>query len=220
MNQPAMKTTAPAQPRLTCRLARAWSAWREDDATRPAPGLAARHAAGCPDCARHFAALSALENELRQEARAFAGGAEPELPLGLEDRIFAAVRPVLREQAQVRRAPAWQRWLPVALGTAAALAVTAALWNGAPGKSTIPSDDIAFTQQDLQQLSASIESFSQKVLSAPAANTAATAQPDALSAELEALRSDGRAALRFLERSFLPSNVSLGGQSDATEING
>ena len=220
MKPTAMKTTASAQPRLTCRLARAWSAWREDDATRPAPGLAARHAAACPDCAQHFAALSALENELRQEARALAAQAEPALPLGLEDRIFAAVRPIVREQARTRRAPAWTRWLPVALGTAAALAVAAVMWNGTPGHSTSLADDIAFTQQDLQQLTASIESFSQKVLSAPATNTAATSQPDALSAELKALRADGQAALRFLERSFLPSSLTGGGQSDATEING
>ncbi len=219
MNHTAMKTTATAQPRLTCRIARAWSAWREDDTTRPAPGLAARHAADCPDCAQHFAALSALENALRQEARTAALAAQAqEVPLGLEDRIWGAVRPIVREPARVRRAAAWRRWVPALGAVAGALAVAAVLWNE-PNR-VASGEDITFTQDDLRQLTASIETLSQKVLNAPTVESVAARQPDALTAELNALRSDGRAALRFLERSFLPSDMQLGTTDAPTEVSG
>lgn len=213
-------TTTNAQPPLACRVARAWSAWRETDAATatPAPGAASRHVAGCPDCAQHFAALVALETGLRQEARAIAAQ-EIELPLGMEDRIWSAVRPVVRE----RRVSPLRRWLPTALGAAAAVALTAVVWTRVGGDEMTPiasnPTTVEFGSDDLQQLAASIETFSQKVLAAPAVVQVAAQQPSSLDSELRALRSDATGALRFLERSFLPSTVRLS-RSDATEIRG
>ncbi|WP_221032631.1 hypothetical protein [Actomonas aquatica] len=206
---------------LSCRLVRAWSAWREDDAPVPASGWAARHVERCPDCAQHFTALRELETGLRREAREQAAAmAEVEVPLGMEDRIFAAVRPIVREQARVRRAPAWQRRLPAILGAAAAVALATVLWTGIGSSDTpdqnVAAADVEFSPEDMQQLTASVASFKDRVFSAPT-TVPAEAPKDGLSAELQALRSDTSAALRFLERSFLPSDVSLSGRNAATE---
>ena len=212
-----------AQPPLACRVARAWSAWRETDAATatPAPGPAAKHVAGCPDCAQHFAALVALETGLGQEARALASQ-EIELPLGMEDRIWSAVRPVVRE----RRVSPVRRWLPTALGAAAAIALTAVVWT------RVGSDDavtpiaqgnataVEFGANDLQQLAASIETLSQKVLNAPAIAQVAAQQPGSLDSELQALRSDATGALRFLERSFLPSTMRPTSNDESAELSG
>lgn len=212
-------TNPSAQPRLTCRIARAWSAWREDDHTRPAPGWAAHHAAQCPDCAQHFAAIGQLENALRTEARAVAAQtAEVEVPLGMEDRIFAAVRPIVA--TPVRRRSALSRWAPALLGTAAAVALTTMVWLriGDGSESMVAANDADFSPQDLQQLSESIETFSEKLLVASAHRQAAPAEANGLTQELQALRSDSRAVLTFFKRSFLPSDMQSPVAGDAEEI--
>ena len=220
MSSSHANASANAQPRLACRVARAWSAWRETDAATaaPAPGAAARHVAGCADCARHFAALVALEKGLRAEARVLAAQ-EPALPLGMEDRIWAAVRPVLREQ----RVNPLRRWLPTALGAAAAIALTTAVWTHVDSNEVTPIASAAATEfgaEDLQQLAASIETLSQKVLAAPAVVQVAAQQPGSLDSELRALRSDATGALRFLERSFLPSTMRLTSNGESAELSG
>ncbi len=218
--KPSVPSSNPsAQPRLTCRIARAWSAWREDDHTRPAPGWAAQHTADCPDCVQHFAAIGQLENALRTEARAVAAQtAELEVPLGMEDRIFAAVRPIVA--TPVRRRSALSRWAPSLLGAAAAVALTTVVWLriGDGTEPLVAAHDTEFSPQDLQQLSASIETFSQKLLVASANRQAAPAEPNGLTQELQALRSDSRAVLTFFKRSFLPSDLRSPVAGDAEEV--
>ena len=99
------------------------SAFLDGETRRPAQ--IERHIAGCPQCARAYAALKALSSRIQ-------GLEAPEVRSGFRTRVIGNVR----EQAQPARG-SWPVWRPFAAGMAmaavAALALIAGLWAGQPG---------------------------------------------------------------------------------------
>lgn len=222
MNTPSSPPSS--SPRLVCRSVRWWSAQHERDTAGPAPGLATRHTAGCPDCANYFAAARTLDATLRHEAQAMASVAtQTPVPAGLEDRIWAAVRPEFpAHHQQHRRARFGRGWLRLEVGALAALALAGIVWfsvppdSGTPAGQTLTNATPEFGERDLQALAANLKNLSERFLAPPAAASNTPPRAGSLESEWLALNSDTRAALRFLERSFLPSATSTT-EPDATD---
>lgn len=198
------------RPGLVCRVVRFTQSWHEED-SEPR-GMAGRHAENCADCADYFARAQHLERALVAENR---DAAPAEIPAGLEDRIWAAVRPEVVARREPAK-PAWRAdWRPI-LGGAIAAALVVAVWlgqdptvdrDGVSGQTVVTADALEFNEADMQQLVATVESFSTDLLTASTRNDQTPAQPNVLEQELEALGSDARGALRFLGQNFLPSVV-------------
>ncbi|MCF3650138.1 hypothetical protein [Synoicihabitans lomoniglobus] len=212
MNAPS--SSPDSSPSFVCRSVRWWSARQDADAGGAAPtaGWTSRHVANCPDCLNYFSAVSQLQTGLRQEAQDLATAVdEADIPLGLEDRIWAAVKPEVVPRAPRVRRSLVSQWLKLEVGALAAIAVAAVVWFGwgrvspsAPVQ--VPAPVVAdFDQADLQELAASLASLPQRVLAPSAEATVAAGSTGALETELSALGSDTRAVWEFLERSFLPS---------------
>ncbi|MDB4384664.1 hypothetical protein N9023_05835 [Opitutaceae bacterium] len=189
------------RPRLVCRLAR-----RGNRAEKSAqPNWRDRHVDSCADCAGYFNAAEAMEAELRESAPS----SPASVPAGLEDRIWAAVE---ADQATAREAtpsqarmPGWRNGF-----TLAGVALVAAIFvwssnSSGPDKMAVAHTD--FSEQDMQVLVAQIGDFSAKWLS-PQSEVTGGLETSPLAAELDALEADASAALRFLERSFLPTRRS------------
>jgi hypothetical protein len=156
--------------------------------------------------------VTQLQDGLRHEAQIAAAAVhESETPVGLEDRIWAAVRPEVVARTPQTRPSLVRSWFRLEFGALAALAVAAVVWFGmgrvsSPMVDDVPAPTVAeFNQADLQELAASLASLPQRVLAPSSDTTVAAGSPGALEAELSALGSDTRAVWEFLERSFLPS---------------
>jgi len=204
----AFSNPANERPKLVCRVMRWAHAGQDDDGT--SEGMAGRHAENCQACADYFARIQSLEQTLveeRVETNAI------DIPAGLEDRIWAAVRP----EVEAYREPAkpWWRadWRP-GLGGAVAAALVFVVWsnqdskineNATPGGETVATGaPLEFNEADMRALVATVETFSTELLTASARETDVTAKPTVMQQELQALGSDARGALRFLGQNFLP----------------
>ena len=187
-------------PRLICRLVRS----RHQDAPGDS-GWAGRHLDACPDCAAHYAAAAALEQELRETAPS--GGVE--LPGGLEDRIWAAVQVDQSSRRASQARPA--KWIRPALGLGAAGVLAAIALVGWPHLSVNPEGPVIadgdFDERDIRILVEQIEDYSAEwlVRSEGAKETAPT---NPLTEELNALEADASSAVRFLQKSFFPTRKS------------
>lgn len=183
--------------RLICRLA------RMGERTDPGktPSWRDRHIDACAECAAFFDATEAMEAELRN----FAPTAPTVVPDGLEDRIWAAVkddqttgiRPARRQSGVGGGRPGF-----VLAGVA--LVAGFFVWSSTSSGPDSPEITQAdFSQQDMQVLVTQIGNLSAEWFGAQS-NTQVDLQASRLAEELNALESDASAALRFLERSFLP----------------
>lgn len=194
-----MKTkTTTSYPRLLCRLVRFFHA------DLPlAKSWARRHVDSCPDCARFYAAVTALDRELAQQTP----GGPDSIPAGLEDRIWATVEADRSAQVRPTRSIAITRW--AGAFAAVAVLVLAGLWfvPSTPTDSAAVAVSPEFDQQDIQTMVVQLEEFSAKwlVLAEPEAEAAVDNQ---LNEEWGALEADANAALDFLRRSFVPSGSS------------
>ena len=198
------------RPRVFCRLVRFWRAHRGSDAGS-IRGAGARHVAQCPDCQCYYAAERKLDEALQAEAATMTSA---DIPLGLEDRIWAAVKPEVESRPGASDQPNWRGCLLAGSTALAAAAVAMVIWLGPADDSSgftseLPGADIAeFDAGDLQALVTDLEAYSQRLLTVEVRPTTET--PGALEQELTALADDTRAAWRFLERSFLPTPRSAG----------
>jgi anti-sigma factor RsiW len=175
-----MKTST--SPRLTCRLVRGWVSVCGSASAGAPRGLGAGHVATCPDCQHFFRACDELDLALKRDAARHA----PVPPAGLEQRIMRAVN----QSAPEPRAP---RYVPLALAGAvacAALAVLVFQQRSSPTNVTVP---------DVPALAANQVWTSLK----PSADALLAGDP--LQREVDAVVSDARSAVRFLQRNFLPS---------------
>ena len=193
-------------PRLTCRAARAVGLWHGAAVTPDGSGWVARHAATCPACAGFFAGARQLESSLRQEAV----DTPVDLPAGLEDRIWAAVRGPVKHS---RWADA--HWRGFAMPALAAVAVVAvgALWltrsvgHGGDEGAVARAPAAEFNERDLRELASTLGTYS-KALLVPAvqAEEATVAETGALEQEWQALGQDTVSAWKFLAANFIPTS--------------
>lgn len=190
--------------RFACRALRPFSALLAEP-LRPG-SLIARHVERCPDCREYFARLQSLDQQLVHAARA----SGPELPAGLEERLFASVRTA--RQAPAERRPAARTWVAVGGFAAAAAAAIALVALRTPSDSIVPGERSAAalpgapdTGEPAREPARAAESAWWDALSP---RVAALDADNPLQRELEAVQADTRSALQFLARNFLPSDVS------------
>ncbi len=178
-----MKTPATRSPSLSCRIVRGWiSVFGGDVSTAEAKGLGSGHLASCEECQRYFNACNALDRALMRDARV-----EPGVPEGLEQRIARAVHRS-KPEPRPRRVP---NMTAIFAGVAACVALAVVLVRQ---QSVVPDvksieDSFVFESQVWAKLNPSADA----VLSG-----------DPLQKEVDAVVSDARSALRFLERNFMP----------------
>lgn len=160
-----------------------------------------RHIDACAECAAFFDATEAMEAELRE----FAPIAPPVVPDGLEDRIWTAVKDDQATMPRPARSQAgiggWRAGFVLA-----GVALIAVFWGWSSNSSDPDTSVIAdaeFSEQDMQELVAQIGDLSAQWLGA-GPNEELEGDTSPLAQEMDALESDASAALRFLERSFLP----------------
>jgi len=182
-----MNISPAPHPRLACRIVRPWIAVFGDASAGGLRGLGSGHVAACDDCRRFFSACHALELALKREATQQASP----MPAGIEQRITrAAGRSVPTPH------PRATRLVPLALAGAVACAALAVLvvQHRSPLPDVPPPDQPAFAAD---QVWSSLE---------PSADALMAAEP--LQHEVDAVVSDAKSAVRFLERNFLPSAPS------------
>ncbi len=209
-SSPSSPSSRNAPRRLVCRLMRWIDAWQGDD-TAPR-GRVYRHGENCAACAAYFARSHGLEQRLQEESRATAPG---EIPAGLEDRIWAAVRPEIDARREPVNSKGWADWRPLGMGAIAAALVLAVWWGGrdsgggegTPDGAMAAADRLEFNEADMRELVATVEQFSTEWLAVSARESEHALQASVLDQELQALGSDARGAWRFLEQNFLPRAV-------------
>jgi hypothetical protein len=216
MNTPSSSSVSAAKserPRLICRTIRVLHS-RQNDLSTDA-GIVGRHRVSCAVCAEYFARASALESSLSREARA---EIPAEIPAGLEDRIWAAVRPEVGARSAPARSGWSAGWRPVAMGALAVLAL-GVVWlaqrptSSLGDESVVLAETVEFDEADMRGLIATIETHSTEWLTATVRAEASVRKPSVLEQELDALGSDARGALRFLERNFVPSTLRGRGET-------
>ncbi len=191
----------PSRPRLICRLVRRWH-----DPDNPAFAWMSRHASECGDCSKYFARLNDLHTELRESSPT----APADVPAGLEDRIWAAVQAdqsSRQSTATQSSRRGWSRWSLVPVGLAAVLALV--VWNQ-PGELSVSESEpvaVEFSESDMQQLVTSLGEVTAEWW-IPSRDEESAPAPNPLAEEWTALENDATSALRFLERSFLPTQRS------------
>jgi hypothetical protein len=195
---------------LVCRFVRVWSAYASDaPASRPTSGVAARHVAQCAECRRYFAAADQLDRELVRDAQR-----APRVPAGMEERIFQAVKPSLVSARKPARRVGWGV-IAVAVSGVAAVAVFNLFWTPEPIGADAPEQKtMASTSEPAIAPLQSVAETNLWTSLLPTASVIGEENP--LQQEIVAVQSDGRAALRFLARNFLPTN-SVGGAPEASQ---
>jgi hypothetical protein len=169
------------------------------------------HVASCPACQEYFAANAELDQQLTMQARH-----RPEaVPAGLDDRIFQALQPTLRQNRR-RRAP--RTWL--AVGLAGVTAVVALVMVQSRPAAPAAGPAVASVEQPLAPENSAtpepvlVDQWSDRLWGALAADASETAPENPLRRELAAVQADTRSALRFLARNFLPeSSLGTNGES-------
>ena len=196
-----MKTNPTDHPRFNCRLARAALSILGDASAGEPRGWGAGHVAACADCQRFFHAAGDLEPALRRDAV----DRWQDAPAGLEQEIIRAVRQAAPERTS--RTPR-RAWLSLA-GAMACVAVAALVYQRTPPARIFPTSPTATaTPVDSSTLAAA-----RQLIGAVPGDLFAQMQPEAqailradpLQGEVEAMKSDARAAVRFLARNFLPN---------------
>jgi hypothetical protein len=195
-----MNASTEKRPRLACRVVRGWAAIREGD-TEPAdasieaslPPLALRHVAGCAECRLFFAESRSLERALVRGA----AGERPAIPEGLNSRIAFAVA-----QSQPRQARAFPRLAIAACGAAAVLLglvlFERGFWAGR-GDSSVRGD-----AAEEAQLAAAVKTLPVAFWNSAKPSAVAVWREEPLRKEADALYSDARSAVGFLEANFIP----------------
>ena len=169
------------------------------------PNWRDRHMDSCSECAAFFDAAEAITAELRESAPSNPGS----IPEGLEGRIWAAVEADQSTEhgATPKRVGVggWRTGFALA-----GIAFIAVFFAWSPNSSDPDSAAIAhsdFSEEDMKVLVAQIGDFSSTWLgTSPSEDDGLKTSP--LAEELDALEADASAALRFLERSFLPMRRS------------
>jgi hypothetical protein len=178
-----MNTPAVHHPRLVCRLVRGWLSVFGDASAAEGKGLGAAHLESCEDCQRFFSACNDLESALRRDVTRHAQS----LPEGMEQRIIRAVH---QSKPEPRRNAA--RHLPALMaGAVACVALAVIVFRQNPSTPRTVAPDKATITAD--QVWTSLK---------PKANDLLSGDP--LQHEVDAMVSDARSAVRFLERNFLP----------------
>jgi predicted anti-sigma-YlaC factor YlaD len=196
-----MKTNPSDRPRFNCRLARIALSIFGDASAREPRGWGAGHLASCADCQRYFHAAGDLEFALRRDA----APRWQEAPAGLEQEIIRAVRQAAPEKSV--RTPR-RAWLSLA-GAMACVAVAVLVYQRTPPPAISPPvAPGAATPVDSATLAAArqlIAAVPGDIFAQMQPEAQAILQADPLQGEVEAMKSDARAAVRFLARNFLPN---------------
>lgn len=217
MKNPASSSpsTSP-RPRLLCRLVRRAAGGREGAVPADGSDWMARHTANCPACAAYFVRGQELDAALRKDAV----NTPVAIPAGLEDRIWAAVRPEVaaRREPPVRARPWTASWTMPAFAAMAVVAV-GALWLNRDGLNPSPIETgpimanrvtADFTENDLRELAAKIGTTAKTLLVPPAstgAEQAVVADAGSLEQEWKALGQDTASAWKFLAANFIPTEA-------------
>jgi hypothetical protein len=187
--------TSASSPRLSCRLVRLRAALGGDPAR-------SAHVAGCADCQRHFAAVSAFDAALRRDT----ARNRAEIPAGLDRGILRAVAESRLAPPAAEKSSGAFAWLAGgALAAAAAVALVFALRSPATAPGGVAAVEpppaagsagarVAATEQALPSV---------PVLDLPTAETLVSRNP--LQSEIDQVYSDAQYALRFLAMNFLPT---------------
>lgn len=197
-----MKTLPHAQTRFTCRVARGALAIFGDTTGGAPRGPGAAHVAACADCQRFFAAGDELDRALRRDAT----GEWHEAPAGLEAAILRSVR-----QSAPRPAARATHGLWYPLAGAAAAVVLATLVYRPPPPAASPAP-VAPTVTAGTNDPAVFEAARQLIAAVPTdlldemrPRAQALLAQDPLQQEVDAVKSDARAVVRFLALNFLPT---------------
>ena len=198
-----MNPSYSTHPRFTCRLMRVGAALFGRGDGRALPPIVRSHVAGCGDCQSYFAALESLDRRLIRSAQR----PTPPVPVGLEERLFAAVEATLRSpngKRVTRRSYGWAAAAAAAVGVALLVAVLRA---PSSSERDISSGEVTAmnAQQDAAAALAALESMGERLRGALAPAAATLAQPNPLREELAAVQADTHSAWRVLATSFLPT---------------
>lgn len=197
------------RPKLVCRVMRMAHSWQSDGSDPQ--GAVERHGNNCEACAEYFSRSAALEQTL---VKAIQGEAPLEIPAGMEDRIWAAVRPEVVARGEPVKGRWFANWKPVVGGLVAA-ALVVAVWlgrvpgsnsEGISGSVVAVAEPLDFDEADIQELVASLGAFSTELLTASTREAEVATRRGGLEQELDALGSDARGVLHFLGQNFLPNS--------------
>ncbi|HEX2100208.1 MAG TPA: hypothetical protein VHF69_06085 [Candidatus Synoicihabitans sp.] len=204
-----MNPSYSTHPRFTCRLMRTGAALFGRGDGRGLPPIVRSHVAGCGDCQSYFTALESLDRQLIRSAQR----PTPPVPIGLEERLFAAVEPTLRSANRKRGTRRSYGWAAAAVGAVGVVLLVAVLRAPSSREGDLTSGEVSAmdAQQDAAAALAALETVGERLRGAFAPAASTLAQPNPLRAELAAVQADTRSAWRFLATSFLPT-VSGGDQ--------
>ncbi len=179
-----MKNSADVSPRFTCRVVRGGLSLFGDTSRSVPRGAGASHVAACEDCRKFFGSINQFELALKRDATHLNHGPT----LGLEQRIVRAVNLSTPEPQSLAA-----RHISFTLAGVAACAGLTLLFlqqQSPPPRPATPSNPI-------------IAADNVWTLLKPSADALLSGDP--LQLEVDAVVSDARSAVRFLERNFLPS---------------
>jgi hypothetical protein len=186
-----MKNSPTDQPRFVCRLVRGSVSIFGDTSTGEPRGPGASHVAACEDCQQFFGACDELAVALKRDA----AREWRDAPAGLEQSILRAVNTAAREAAPKPRRSSGA-WMSFAAVGACAVAVTLVYQFRSPADTDL--DALATAGQIVAAVPGDL--FEQIRPQAEA-----LLQQDPLQTEVDAVVSDARKAVSFLERNFLPA---------------
>ncbi len=203
-----MNASKEKRPRLTCRLVRAWAAIREREAGAAdssfeagLPPAACRHVAACADCRRFFVESRSLEQALRREAAM----GRPPVPEGLARRVSLAVA-----GSEPPRARAFPGLAIAACGAAAVALAVFVFDRNSPA--VAPDSRAGADSAEVTRLAAEVATLPGALWESAKPSATAVWTEEPLRREADAVYSDARSAVGFLEANFIPDS---GGRTGA-----
>jgi predicted anti-sigma-YlaC factor YlaD len=187
-----MKTEMMERPGLICHMVRGWAA--------VSGNVARGHVAHCACCRNFFAAGDGVEQALRRTASQQRIAA----PVGMEQRIFAAVR-AAEKPARRSAAPSIGFW---SLTGVAAAVVAAFIFIPGGLRDRSEKTDTVVDSTDAASTLAALKAAPGSLWAKLEPSAAEAMHTALLQTEADALASDARSAIHFLALNFLPADAN------------